>query len=94
MPWCGLGCAGLCHGVGGNAYPFLSLYRATGNDRFLQRALTFALAADELGVSDKARADHPHSLFEGRAGLAILYFDLLARGGQAAGFPAVDMPLL
>jgi lantibiotic modifying enzyme len=28
---------GLCHGVSGNAYCFLSLYRATQNERYLNR---------------------------------------------------------
>lgn len=80
---------GLCHGVSGNAYCFLALHRATGNARFLQRALQFALAADDLSIRQASRPDHPWSLFEGAAGLAMLYFDLVA--ARPAYFPAVEV---
>ena len=30
---------GICHGVAGNAYAFLALYRLTGDKKFLHRAL-------------------------------------------------------
>ena len=30
---------GLCHGVAGNAYTFLTLYKATGHKHYLERAL-------------------------------------------------------
>ena len=33
---------GICHGVSGNAYVFLSLYRLTGNVEYLYRAKAFA----------------------------------------------------
>ena len=57
---------GLCHGVAGNAYCFLSLYRCTGNDKFLWRARQFALAAESHEVLDQQRRpDSPYSLFEG-----------------------------
>ena len=33
---------GICHGVSGNTYVFLSLYRVTGNREFLYKAKAFA----------------------------------------------------
>ena len=40
---------GLCHGIGGNGYAFLSLYRATGNALYLARARCFAgIIGDKL----------------------------------------------
>lgn len=33
---------GICHGVSGNAYSFLSLYRLTKNKEYLYRAKAFA----------------------------------------------------
>ena len=33
---------GLCHGVAGNAYAFLVMYRLTGNVAYYYRALQFA----------------------------------------------------
>jgi hypothetical protein len=35
---------GICHGISGNAYALLSLYRATGDEKWLYRAYRFALA--------------------------------------------------
>jgi hypothetical protein len=33
---------GLCHGISGNAYVFLYLFRSTRGDDYLHRALAFA----------------------------------------------------
>ena len=60
---------GLCHGVAGNAYTFLQLYRLTGSPSHLYRAAMFA----EWCLSSKEREcripDRPLSLFEGGCGL-------------------------
>ncbi len=83
---------GLCHGVAGNAYCFLSLYRAAGNDIYLHRARVFALAAqDDFLTQHQGMPDHPYSLFEGHAGLLMLYADLVLGDPRTARFPAVEM---
>ena len=33
---------GLCHGISGNGYSFLSLYRVTNDKKWLDKALKFA----------------------------------------------------
>lgn len=83
---------GLCHGIGGNAYCFLILYRATGNDIYLFRARQFALSAEDPQVEKYQRTpDHPWSLFEGLAGLMCLYTDLVVGQPEMAVFPAVEI---
>lgn len=73
---------GICHGVSGNAYVFLALYRLTGNEEFLYRAKGFACflldKANELILAGKMHAgDHPYSLFEGVGGMAYLLLDMV-----------------
>lgn len=73
---------GLCHGVSGNAYVFLSLYRATGNAKHLFRAMSFASFALDRAESliksgEMHGGDHPYSLFEGQGGMAALFFDVV-----------------
>lgn len=72
---------GLADGTAGNAYAFLSLYRLTGEDEYLERAQAFSsfvyhnaalTAEDHIGGDD-----HDYSLFHGLAGIACLWFDLL-----------------
>lgn len=45
---------GLCHGISGNGYAFLSAYRATQNVEYLQQARGFALYAAQ--VRDRRRS--------------------------------------
>ncbi len=55
----------LCHGVAGNGYTFLQLYRLTGDRTHLNRAARFAewcLSADHRQCNTP---DHPNSMFEG-----------------------------
>jgi hypothetical protein len=71
----------LCHGVSGNAYVFLALYKLTGDVKHLQRAQAFGRflleRADALIEGGEMHGgDHPWSLFEGLAGTACLYLDL------------------
>ncbi|KAB8113182.1 hypothetical protein EE612_052114 [Oryza sativa] len=85
---------GICHGVSGNAYVFLSLYRLTGNVEYLYRAKAFACflleKADQL-IADGAMhgGDHPFSLFEGRAGMAYLLLDMVSP--SESKFPAYEL---
>ncbi|XP_077223750.1 lanC-like protein GCL2 [Tasmannia lanceolata] len=85
---------GICHGVSGNAYVFLSLYRVTGNVEFLYRAKAFACflvdKSDRL-ISDGEMhgGDRPLSLFEGSGGLAYLFLDMIEP--SEARFPAYEI---
>nr|XP_009400289.1 PREDICTED: lanC-like protein GCL2 [Musa acuminata subsp. malaccensis] len=72
---------GICHGVSGNAYVFLSLYRLTGNVSYLYQAKAFTCflldRANKLIAEGKMHSgDHPYSLFEGQAGMAYLFLDM------------------
>jgi lantibiotic modifying enzyme len=55
---------GLCHGIAGNGYAFLTLYRATGELRDLQRAQRFAEYAAAHWRQLRTVPDNPSSLFE------------------------------
>ncbi|KAI8551772.1 hypothetical protein RHMOL_Rhmol06G0212500 [Rhododendron molle] len=73
--------AGICHGISGNAYVFLSLYRATGNKEFLYRAKAFACflvdrASKLIAEGEMHGGDNPYSLFEGMGGMAYLLLDM------------------
>lgn len=47
---------GICHGISGNAYVFLSLCRLTGNAEYLYRAKAFASCKiGHLGLYQKER---------------------------------------
>lgn len=74
---------GLADGVSGNAYSFLSLYRLTGEKIYKERATAFASflyhnARKLVDVEQTHGPDHAYSLFQGLAGTACLWFDLLA----------------
>jgi hypothetical protein len=79
----------LCHGTGGNGYPFLKLYRRTKDSIWLERARAFAMTAiaqcreakDELG---RGR----YSLWTGDIGLAIYLWDCLTAEPR---FPSIDV---
>ncbi|XP_020093327.1 lanC-like protein GCL2 [Ananas comosus] len=85
---------GICHGISGNAYAFLSLYRLTGNAEHLYRAKAFAcflldgaeqlIAEGILGVGDQ-----PFSLFEGQAGWVYFFLDMLKP--PESRFPAYEL---
>jgi lantibiotic modifying enzyme len=73
---------GICHGVSGNAYTFLALFRLTKKKEHLYRAKAFAcflldrakqLIADGIMHS----GDEPYSLFEGQVGMAYLFLDMI-----------------
>ena len=79
---------GICHGVAGNTYAFINLWRATSEPEFLYKAAVFA---EWCFVDDKLRncrtPDRPLSLFEGTAGLIYLLTDLI-QSPSLASFPA------
>ncbi|KAE8125773.1 hypothetical protein FH972_020547 [Carpinus fangiana] len=85
---------GICHGISGNTYVFLSLYRLTGNVEYLYRAKAFACflldRAQKLISEGKMHGgDRPHSLFEGIGGMTYLFLDITEPSD--AGFPAYEL---
>ncbi|XP_027075150.1 lanC-like protein GCL1 [Coffea arabica] len=85
---------GLADGAAGNAYAFLSLYRLTGESIYEDRAKAFAncLYHDQRNAttsSPSTGADHAYSLFQGLAGVACLWFDLLAP--EKSKFPGYEI---
>ncbi|KAL5730228.1 hypothetical protein ACHQM5_003076 [Ranunculus cassubicifolius] len=85
---------GICHGVSGNAYVFLSLFRLTGNEKFLYQAKAFACflldrANKLIAEGNMHGGDHPYSLFEGIGGMAYLFFDMIEP--SQARFPAYEL---
>ncbi|PSC68070.1 lanC 3 isoform X3 isoform A [Micractinium conductrix] len=84
---------GACHGVSGSALALLRLYRATGSDRWLHRALQFAAFTDSPEFRSKARTpDRPQSLYEGEAARLCLLADLLG-APRSAAFPLFEVDL-
>ncbi|CAL9012609.1 unnamed protein product [Prunus brigantina] len=84
---------GICHGISGNAYVFLSLYQLTGNLGFLYRAKAFACflvdrAHKLISEGELHKGDSPYSLFEGVGGMAYLLLDMIEP--SQAKFPAYE----
>ncbi|KAK1407090.1 hypothetical protein QVD17_38701 [Tagetes erecta] len=85
---------GICHGISGNAYVFLSLYRLTGDVKFLYRAKAFATFLHEksamlISQGTMHGGDNPFSLFEGVGGMAYLFMDMIEP--LEARFPAYEL---
>jgi len=92
---------GLCHGIAGNAYAFLSLYRFTGEDTHLQRAFAFATLLYHAPLQQKIAKhpdpqrmvkgvpDSPYSLMEGKAGVICFLLDISAP--EKSCFPAWEL---
>jgi len=80
---------GLCHGISGNGYGLLELYRATKDKLWLYRAYCFALIKtdkhytkeiDDYDMSDRFAvgiSDYPYSLMLGLSGDICFYADCL-----------------
>ncbi|OAY72749.1 lanC-like protein GCL2 [Ananas comosus] len=85
---------GICHGISGNSYAFLSLYKLTGNEEYKYRAKAFASflldRANQL-IAEGAMhgGDRPFSLFEGKAGMAYLFLDMVKP--SESRFPAYEL---
>lgn len=74
--------AGLADGASGNAYVFLALYRITGDAIYVERANAFggflyANARKLITSTTSHDLDHGFSLFQGLAGAACLWSDLV-----------------
>ncbi|XP_023939957.2 lanC-like protein 3 homolog [Bicyclus anynana] len=81
---------GICHGVAGNGYVFLLLFRLTGDVNFLHKAKLFAafMSSDEF-LRDARLPDNPESLYEGTAGTVCFLADVLVPDNAA--FPFQDV---
>ncbi|KAL0820628.1 hypothetical protein ABMA28_006465 [Loxostege sticticalis] len=81
---------GICHGVAGNGYVFLLLYRLTGAEKYLHRAKRFAdfMCSDEF-LRDARLPDNPESLYEGTSGTVCFLADLIVP--DKAEFPFQDV---
>ncbi|KAF5806835.1 putative lanthionine synthetase C, six-hairpin glycosidase-like superfamily [Helianthus annuus] len=85
---------GICHGISGNTYVFLALYRLTGDVKFLYRAKAFAAFLYEKSAMLISQGvmhggDNPFSLFEGVGGMAYLFMDMVEP--LEARFPAYEL---
>ncbi|KAM7495474.1 hypothetical protein LguiB_030083 [Lonicera macranthoides] len=85
---------GVCHGISGTAYVFLSLYRLTGKVEYLYRAKAFTcflLDRAQVLISEGMMhgGDRPYSLFEGIGGMAYLFLDMTEP--SEARFPAYEL---
>ena len=81
---------GICHGIAGNGYVHLLLYRLTNEDKYLYRALKFAEFLENQEFKSKARKpDNPFSLYEGLAGTVCFLIDLL--NPKNSEFPFFDL---
>eukprot|EP00775_Hariotina_reticulata_P002650 gene2650-2949_t len=68
---------GLCHGVAGNAYALLKLWKVTQDPCWLQRGMQFAaFILSDQGRADWQVPDNPASLYEGAAGAICLMAEL------------------
>jgi len=76
---------GLCHGISGNGYALVTLFKATGDATWLARAMHFASSMlEEEMLALQSIPDNPFSLFEGKAGALCLLLDLRSNPGTAA----------
>ncbi|KAJ4840635.1 LanC-like protein gcl2 [Turnera subulata] len=85
---------GICHGISGNTYVFLSLYQMTRNEEYLYKAKAFASflldgAHTLISAGEMHGGDNPHSLFEGMGGMAYLFLDMTDPAN--ARFPAYEL---
>ena len=83
---------GLCHGLSGNAYPFLQLYAATQNEVHLRRAYHFArFCFTEHRQRLFDQPDRPYSLYNGQAGLVCFVIDLMQAKRVRPSFPGYEL---
>ncbi len=81
----------LCHGISGNAYAFIRLYKATKERKYLWRARSFAdfiFDYGKHGINDSK--DRPMSLFEGLSG-TVYFLDDILNYPKKAKFPCLDL---
>jgi hypothetical protein len=81
---------GLCHGIAGNGYVHLLMYRLTSDKKYLYRASKFAeFLLDDRFINEARTPDSPFSLYEGYAGTVCFLVDLL--NPEKATFPFFDI---
>ncbi|KAF8018491.1 hypothetical protein BT93_H3387 [Corymbia citriodora subsp. variegata] len=85
---------GLADGISGNAYAFLSLYRLTGERIYEDRARAFAIfpyhnVNKPVGTEHAHVVDYAFSLYQGLAGVACLWFDLV--DAENSRFPGYEL---
>jgi hypothetical protein len=78
----------LCHGTAGNGFAFLKLYELTRDERWLERARSFAMHAIEQVRRDRVEfGQGRYTLWTGDIGVA-LYLEACISG--TAAFPTID----
>merc|ERR1712136_52665 len=80
---------GICHGVAGNAYTFITLFNVTKELKHAYRASMFAKWIFDYGTHGCRVADRPFSLFEGLAGTLYFLYDM--NNIENARYPAYDL---
>lgn len=81
---------GICHGVTGNGYVFLIMYRLTNEPKYLYFANKFMeFLSHPLFIEHARVPDCRFSLYEGVAGTVCYLIDLLYP--QNASFPFMDV---
>lgn len=81
---------GTCHGIAGNGYVSLVMYRFTNNPKYLYRAEKFAQFLSQNDFKRYTyRPDNPWSLYEGLAGTVCYLIDLLHP--TTAAFPFMNV---
>lgn len=75
--------ANLCHGTAGNGYAFLALHRQTGDERWLERARSFAIHAIwQVEQTRKEYGRGRYALWTGDIGTALYLADCIDGEGQ------------
>lgn len=88
---------GLCHGISGNAFAFLSIYRCLQensmqeSESWLKMSCFFADLGIEKLSELETKPDRPHSLLEGIGGLVCLLIDLQSPEDRSCGFPCYEV---
>jgi hypothetical protein len=75
---------GICHGTSGNGYAFLNTFERTGDEKWLDRARSFAVHALE---QVERRGHGRYSLFTGDLGVALYAADCLEARSE---YPITD----
>jgi len=82
---------GLCHGISGNCYVFLHIYKLNSDIEFYLKALKICeFSWSKEGRSTLNTPDDPYSLMNGIAGAVCLYTDLLFCASDPR-FPCFDL---
>lgn len=80
---------GLCHGISGNAYAFLTLYRYEKDESYLNKARAFASFMMDSWEGLVNLPDRPASLYEGAAGAVCFMMDVINPDGSR--FPGFEL---